>query len=114
MPEALADLIVVVPFNDPVAFEKAIAAHGNDLAAVIVEPISYNQGCIPARPEFLRLVRETCTRLGIVLIFDEVLSGFRMCRGGLRHTTESRLISARWPRPWGAASPSPPSAARPR
>ena len=82
MPEALADLIVVVPFNDPVAFEKAIAAHGNDLAAVIVEPISYNQGCIPARPEFLRLVRETCSRLGIVLIFDEVLSGFRMCRGG--------------------------------
>ena len=82
MPEALADLIVVVPFNDPVAFEQAIAAHGNDLAAVIVEPISYNQGCIPARPEFLRLVRETCTRLGIVLIFDEVLSGFRMCRGG--------------------------------
>ena len=82
MPEALADLIVVVPFNDPVAFEKEIAAHGNDLAAVIVEPISYNQGCIPARPEFLRLVRETCSRLGIVLIFDEVLSGFRMCRGG--------------------------------
>jgi glutamate-1-semialdehyde 2,1-aminomutase len=82
MPEALADLIVVVPFNDPDAFEKAIAAHGNDLAAVIVEPISYNQGCIPARPEFLRLVRETCSRLGIVLIFDEVLSGFRMCRGG--------------------------------
>ena len=49
---------------------------------MIVEPISYNQGCIPAQPEFLRQVRAICTRLGIVLIFDEVLSGFRMCRGG--------------------------------
>jgi glutamate-1-semialdehyde 2,1-aminomutase len=82
MPAAFADLVVVVPFNDPGAFERAVAAHGNDLAAVIVEPVSYNQGCIPAQPEFLRLVRDTCTRRGIVLIFDEVLSGFRMCRGG--------------------------------
>ena len=82
MPAAFADLVVVVPFNAPDAFERAIAAHGKDLAAVIVEPISYNQGCIPAQPEFLRLVRDICTRQGIVLIFDEVLSGFRMCRGG--------------------------------
>ncbi len=82
MPAALADLILVVPFNDPGAFEKAVAIHRDELAAVILEPISYNQGCIPAHPEFLRQVRETCTRAGIVLIFDEVLSGFRMCRGG--------------------------------
>ncbi|OGB93794.1 MAG: hypothetical protein A2Z31_03540 [candidate division NC10 bacterium RBG_16_65_8] len=82
IPAAFADLVVVVPFNDPDAFARAVAVHGKDLAAVIVEPISYNQGCIPAQPEFLRLVRDTCTRLGIVLIFDEVLSGFRMCRGG--------------------------------
>ncbi len=82
MPEAMGDLVVVVPFNDPDAFCRAIAAHKDALAAVILEPISYNQGCIPASPEFLRLVRETCTREGIVLIFDEVLSGFRMCRGG--------------------------------
>jgi len=82
MPAAFGDLVVVVPFNDPDAFTRAVAAHGKDLAAVIIEPVSYNQGCIPAQPEFLRLVRDTCTRLGIVLIFDEVLSGFRMCRGG--------------------------------
>ena len=82
MPAVFGDLVVVVPFNDPDAFTRAVAAHGQDLAAVIVEPISYNQGCIPADPEFLRLVRDTCTRLGIVLIFDEVLSGFRMGRGG--------------------------------
>lgn len=82
MPAALADLIVVVPFNDPAAFETAVKAHRDELAAVIVEPISYNQGCIPADPAFLKHVRQLCTDLGIVLIFDEVLSGFRMCRGG--------------------------------
>ncbi|HEX7629700.1 MAG TPA: aspartate aminotransferase family protein [Candidatus Methylomirabilis sp.] len=82
IPAALADLVVVVPFNDIQAFEKAVTAHQGELAAVILEPISYNQGCIPAQVEFLRRVRATCTRLGLVLIFDEVLSGFRMCRGG--------------------------------
>ena len=82
MPEAMEDLIVVVPFNDCDAFDRAIDAHRQDLAAVIVEPISYNQGCIPANGEFARHIREVCSDEGIVLIFDEVLSGFRMCRGG--------------------------------
>ncbi len=82
MPEALSGLIIVVPFNDMDAFDRAIRAHKDELAAVIMEPISYNQGCIPAHPEFLRQVRQICSDTGIVLIFDEVLSGFRMCRGG--------------------------------
>jgi len=82
IPAALSDLILVVPFNDPAAFDRAIRAHRDELAAVILEPISYNQGCVPADPDFLRHVRQTCTETGIVLIFDEVLSGFRMCRGG--------------------------------
>ncbi len=82
MPEALSDLIVVVPFNDIDAFSSAIEAHRHELAAVILEPISYNQGCVPSDPEFLRQVRQICDETGIVLIFDEVLSGYRMCRGG--------------------------------
>jgi len=82
MPDSLADLVVVVPFNDPAAFEAALQAHASELAAVILEPISYNQGCVPADPAFLRLIRQRCSERGIVLIFDEVLSGFRMCRGG--------------------------------
>ena len=82
IPAVLSDLVVVVPFNDFEAFERAVEAHGADLAAVIMEPISYNQGCIPAAPDFLQAVRRTCSDTGIVLIFDEVLSGFRMCRGG--------------------------------
>jgi glutamate-1-semialdehyde 2,1-aminomutase len=82
MPDAMTDLVVVVPFNDLSAFERAVVAHRDELAAVIMEPISYNMGCIPADPDFLKAVRRTCTAQGIVLIFDEVLSGFRMCRGG--------------------------------
>ncbi len=82
MPEAMADLVVVVPFNDLSAFERAVAAHRDELAAVIMEPISYNMGCIPSDPDFLTGVRRICTEHGLVLIFDEVLSGFRMCRGG--------------------------------
>ena len=82
MPQALADLIVVVPFNDIDAFARGVRAHKDELAAVIMEPISYNQGCISSDPDFLREVRRLCTEYGIVLIFDEVLSGFRMCRGG--------------------------------
>jgi glutamate-1-semialdehyde 2,1-aminomutase len=82
MPAPLADLVLVVPFNDPAAFETALRTHGDELAAVILEPISYNQGCVPADPGFLALVRRRCTERGIVLIFDEVLSGFRMRRGG--------------------------------
>ena len=82
MPDAIADLLVVVPFNDLDAFERAVAAHRHELAAVILEPISYNMGCIPADPDFLKGVRRICTEQGLVLIFDEVLSGFRMCRGG--------------------------------
>lgn len=82
MPQALSELIVVVPFNDIEAFDKAIEVHRDDLAAVILEPISYNQGCIPSDLDFLRHVRHACHELGIVLIFDEVLSGYRMCRGG--------------------------------
>jgi glutamate-1-semialdehyde 2,1-aminomutase len=82
MPGALADLILVVPFNNLDAFDRAVRAYRDELAAVIMEPISYNQGCIPSDPGFLREVRRICTECGIVLIFDEVLSGFRMCRGG--------------------------------
>jgi glutamate-1-semialdehyde 2,1-aminomutase len=82
IPPEMAELLLVVPFNDLDAFERAIRAHKDELAAVIVEPISYNQGCVPADPDFLRELRRICTETGVVLIFDEVLSGFRMCRGG--------------------------------
>ena len=77
IPEAFADLVVVVPWNDLAAVERAFAEHGDDLAAVIMEPINYNAGCLVADGDYLRAVRAITAEHGTVLIFDEVLSGFR-------------------------------------
>ncbi len=77
IPEAFADLVVVVPWNDLAAVERAFDEHGDDLAAVIMEPINYNAGCLVADSDYLRAVRKITAEHGTVLIFDEVLSGFR-------------------------------------
>ncbi|MGD9963532.1 MAG: aspartate aminotransferase family protein [Thermoplasmata archaeon] len=72
--------VQVMPFNDTENTVRLIKAHRNDLAAVIMEPVQ--RGFIPAHPEFLKAVREITEELGIVLIFDEVMSGFRMDKLG--------------------------------
>ncbi|MGD0227845.1 MAG: aminotransferase class III-fold pyridoxal phosphate-dependent enzyme [Terriglobia bacterium] len=82
IPSALADLILVAPFNNLGAFDRIVRSHRDELAAVIMEPIWYNQGCIPSDPESVREVRRISAQNGIILIFDEVLSALRMCRGG--------------------------------
>ncbi|MGH2560910.1 MAG: aspartate aminotransferase family protein [Thermomicrobiales bacterium] len=84
VPASLAADVVSVPFNDSESFERAILLHGHELAAVICEPIHYNAGCIPPAPGFLELLRQRTTEHGIVLIFDEVLSGFRTALGGVQ------------------------------
>ncbi|MDP2815360.1 MAG: aminotransferase class III-fold pyridoxal phosphate-dependent enzyme [Rectinemataceae bacterium] len=76
----LDDLLIVIPFNDIEVFEKTVKAHRGEIAAVIMEPIMYNAGCIEPRPSYLQRVREITKKENIVLIFDEVLSGFRMGR----------------------------------
>jgi len=73
---------VVVGFNDRVGVEAAFEAHGDDLAAVLVEPVAANMGLVPPGPGFLELLREQCTRAGAVLVFDEVITGFRVGVGG--------------------------------
>ncbi len=70
----------VLPFNDAAAVEEALAA--GDVAAVILEPVPHNIGCVLPEPEFLERVRAACTRHGTVLVFDEVITGFRHARGG--------------------------------
>jgi glutamate-1-semialdehyde 2,1-aminomutase len=82
IPGIMDDLIIVIPYNDPDVFRKTVQAHKKELAAVIMEPVMYNAGCIEPDPEFLKTVREVTAENNIVLIFDEVLSGFRMCKGG--------------------------------
>ena len=81
MPAELADLVVVVPWKDEAALEKALADHGDEIAAVIMEPINYNQGCIAADSDYLQLVRDCATARGAVLVYDEVLSAFRTGTG---------------------------------
>ena len=73
---------LTAPFNDADAVGELFARFGDDIAAVIVEPIAGNMGCIPPRPGFLEALREITQQAGSVLIFDEVMTGFRVHRGG--------------------------------
>ncbi|WP_254507925.1 aspartate aminotransferase family protein [Anatilimnocola floriformis] len=82
MPAALADQLVLVPYNNVELLAAALAKHAHELAAVICEPIYYNAGCIIPTAEFATALRELTTKHGVLLIFDEVLSAFRMGPGG--------------------------------
>jgi glutamate-1-semialdehyde 2,1-aminomutase len=73
---------LVVPFNDLAAVETVVAAHGKDLAAVIVEPVCGNMGTVLPRPGYLEALREITRKNGTLLIFDEVMTGFRLALGG--------------------------------
>ena len=78
VPEGMAQYCVSAPFNNLVALEKAVMKHKNDLAAVIVEPVNYNAGCIVPDKAYMQAMRQICTDNDILLIYDEVLSAFRM------------------------------------
>ncbi|MGH2347927.1 MAG: glutamate-1-semialdehyde 2,1-aminomutase [bacterium] len=80
-PGAVADTIVL-PYNDASAVREAFAAHAGEIAAVLVEPVAANMGVIVPVPEFLPALRERTSRDGSLLIFDEVITGFRLARGG--------------------------------
>src|SRR5437879_3890307 len=82
VPDALASLTVVAPFNDLNAVEEQLRAH--PVAAVIVEPVVGNGGFIPPDPTFLPGLRALCDQYGALLIFDEVMTGFRVAYGGAR------------------------------
>jgi glutamate-1-semialdehyde 2,1-aminomutase len=82
IPRTLADLTVTLPFNDHEAVRSAFAFAGEQIAAVILEPVPANAGLYFPAPGFLELLRELCTRHGALLIFDEVMTGFRVARGG--------------------------------
>ena len=82
IPAALAALTITLPFNDADALRAAFAANTGEVAAVIVEPIPANAGLILPQPGYLEAMRELCTANGTLLIFDEVMTGFRVARGG--------------------------------
>lgn len=78
----VANDTLTAPYNDLVAVEQLIAENKNEIAAVIIEPVAGNMGCILPRPGFLEGLRKCCTKEGIVFIFDEVMTGFRLAPGG--------------------------------
>jgi len=73
---------LVAPFNDVAAVDELFARHGHDIAAVLVEPVAANMGLVPPAPGFLEHLRECCTRHGALLVFDEVITGFRVGPSG--------------------------------
>jgi glutamate-1-semialdehyde 2,1-aminomutase len=83
VPEEVAALTSVVPYNDAGALEAVLTAHPGEVAAFIVEPLAANMGVVPPAPGYLAAVRELTRRHGALLIFDEVISGFRVARGGM-------------------------------
>jgi len=78
VPPELAAHTLVLDYNDAAQLERAFAEGGNDIAAVIVEPVAGNMNLVAPKPEFLRAMRELCTKYGAVLIVDEVMTGFRV------------------------------------
>jgi glutamate-1-semialdehyde 2,1-aminomutase len=82
VPAALAALTVVVPLDDEQALERAFASYGRELACAIVEPVPANAGLLLQRREFLAKLATLCKEHGVLLIFDEVISGFRVGPGG--------------------------------
>ena len=82
VPESFTGRTLIADFNDPESAGRLIRENHEDLAAVIVEPVCGNMGVIPPEPGFLQALREETRRHGIVLIFDEVITGFRVARGG--------------------------------
>jgi glutamate-1-semialdehyde 2,1-aminomutase len=82
VPKGFADLTTVISLDDREALERVFAEQGSELAAAIIEPIPANNGLLVQDLDFLRRLRELCTRHGAMLIFDEVISGFRVAPGG--------------------------------
>lgn len=82
VPEEITRLTVTVPYNHLDAVTNAMDEHGDDIAAIIVEPVAGNMGCVPPAEGFLQGLRAICDERGALLIFDEVMTGFRVAYGG--------------------------------
>ena len=88
VPASFAATTIALPYNSISAVEQTFAAHGDKIAAVIVEPVVGNMGCVPPAPGFLEALRELTSRHGALLIFDEVMTGFRVALGGAQKRFE--------------------------
>ena len=82
VPAAIAECTLTLPYNDAQQARELFRQQGEDIACVIVEPVAGNMNCVPPAPGFLETLREVCSACGAVLIFDEVMTGFRLGLGG--------------------------------
>jgi glutamate-1-semialdehyde 2,1-aminomutase len=82
VPKSFCDTTIALPYNDAEAVEDAFRRHGDSIAGVIVEPVAGNMGCVAPLPGYLEALREITARHGALLIFDEVMTGFRAAFGG--------------------------------
>ena len=96
VPAEFADLTIVCPFNNLAAVRAAFEENAGEIAAIILEPIPANAGLFFPAEGFLEALREECTRHGALLIFDEVMTGFRSLAVARRRSTESNPTSPRW------------------
>ena len=105
VPAALASLTAVLPYNDLPAVEEFFARRGSEVACLLVEPVAANMGVVPPRLGFLEGLRAVCDRHGALLIFDEVMTGFRVAAGGAQElygvrpdlTTLSKILGGGFP-----------------
>lgn len=82
IPDGISPTVAIAPWNDPAALERVLRRNANDLAAIITEPVMGSAGVIPPKPDYLKSVRELADKYDVLLIFDEVLTGFRIAPGG--------------------------------
>ncbi|AZZ94644.1 glutamate-1-semialdehyde-2,1-aminomutase [Hahella sp. KA22] len=105
VPASVAEHTLTLTYNDAVMVREVFARHGDEIAAIIVEPVAGNMNCIPPEPGFLETLRTVCDEHGSILIFDEVMTGFRVALGGAQQvygvkpdlTTLGKVIGAGLP-----------------
>ncbi len=85
IPASVTSCTLLAPYNDLAAVEQLFAKHGRDIAAVLIEPVAGNMGCVPPVEGYLAGLRDLCTKHDALLIFDEVMSGYRVGLGGAQH-----------------------------
>jgi glutamate-1-semialdehyde 2,1-aminomutase len=105
VPNAISADTLVAPLDDEQALEKIFDLHGPEIAAVIIEPVPANYGLLPQRPEFLHRIRSLCDQNGALLIFDEVITGFRLGFGGYAGVSGIRPDIVTWGKVIGGGFP---------
>ena len=113
VPQEIAHWTLALPFNDLAAVEEAFAKHPDEIACVIVEPVVGNMGCVPPAPGYLEGLRRITQETGSLLIFDEVMTGFRLALGGAQQVFGIDPDLTAWERSSAGACPARPLAAKP-